>query len=180
MNSPCQQETRMKSIEPPDSHYLKAAEGWLELGDCCQAIEELKKISLKSRFHPLVLLTHWEIHATAKQWSFAHLIGQALMVLFPGEPMGWINASYSLHQMEQTREAWATLRPAANMFPKEPLVAYNLACYACRMGDLKEAARWLEKAMSLGNAQQIRQNALGDPDLRALWNVGVAPVRPVN
>lgn len=161
----------MKSIEPPDSHYLKAAEGWLELGNHYQAIEELKKISLKGRFHPLVLLTHWEIHATARQWTFAHVIGQALMVLFPDEPMGWINASYSLHQMERTKEAWATLRPAANMFPKEPLVAYNLACYACRLGNLSEATRWLDKALALGNPQQIRSVALEDPDLRPLWGV---------
>jgi tetratricopeptide (TPR) repeat protein len=159
----------IESIEPPDSHHLRAAEGWIELGNYVQAVEELKKISLQCRFHPLVLLTHWEIHALANQWAFAHIIAHALIVLFPKEPVGWINASYALHQMKRTDEAWTTLLPAAEIFPTHTVIAYNLACYSCQMGKTDEARRWLEKAIALGDSEAIRSAARKDPDLQPLW-----------
>ncbi len=34
----------MKSLTPPDSLYLQAAQGWLELGDPIAANEELEKV----------------------------------------------------------------------------------------------------------------------------------------
>ena len=159
----------IKAIEPPDSHHLLAAEGWLELGDYLQAIEELKKISLQGRFHPMVLLTHWEIHALAKQWTFAHIIAHALVVLFPDEPVGWINSSFALHQMKRTKEAWTTLLPAAKLFPSNAIIAYNLACYACQLGDMVSAWKWLDKAISLGEPLKVKSAALDDPDLKPLW-----------
>lgn len=161
---------KIKEIEAPDAHHLKAAEGWLELGDHSQAVEELKKISLQCRFHPLVLLTHWEIHAMAEQWGFAHVIAHSIVVMFPDEPVGWINASYALHQMKRTREAWATLAPAAEVFPDNTVIAYNLACYACQMGDMVKSLQWLEKAVSLGDGESIKNAAKEDPDLKPLWN----------
>ena len=161
--------TKLKEIEPPDSHHLRAAEGWLELGDHTQACEELKKISLQGRFHPMVLLTHWEIHAMAKQWTFAHIIAHALVVLFPDEPVGWINSSFALHQMKRTNDAWRALLPAAQLFPKHGVVAYNLACYACQMGKNEEAWKWLDKAISLGDSLKVKSAALEDPDLKPLW-----------
>ena len=37
----------MKSLQPPDSYYLRAAIGWLELGNHLEANEELEKIALR-------------------------------------------------------------------------------------------------------------------------------------
>lgn len=160
---------KIKEIEAPDIHHLRAAEGWLELGDPCEAVEELKKISLESRFHPLVLLTHWEIHCLAQQWGFAHVIAHSLVLLFPEEPVGWINSSYALHQMSRTREAWAMLVPAAEVFPNNSVIAYNLACYACQLGEVVVALQWLSKAVKLGDAAKIKSAAMKDPDLKPLW-----------
>jgi hypothetical protein len=46
---------------------------------------------------------------------------------------------------------------------------HNLACYCCRLGNLKEAMQWLEKAIDLAGKKDIRMMALDDPDLEPLW-----------
>src|ERR1017187_3279090 len=45
----------MKPLEPPDSHHLSAAIGWLGLGNWREANEELEKITSELRGHPDVL-----------------------------------------------------------------------------------------------------------------------------
>jgi predicted Zn-dependent protease len=160
---------KARPIGPPDIHFLRAAEGWLELGDHLEANEELKRISLQCRFHPQVLLVRWEIYARENHWEFAHTIAHGLVALAPEEAIGWINRSFALHQMRRTVEAWHALLPAVKKFPKNPTIAYNLACYACQLGSLDESRSWLTKAIELGDAAKIRQLAQGDPDLKPLF-----------
>src|ERR1700704_888259 len=107
----------MKDIPAPDSHHLKAAQGWLELGNHQEANEELKEISLEWRFHPEVLIARFEIYARCNHWEFAYTIAHGMVALVPNEPAGWIKRSIALHQLKRTPEAWQTLLPAATKFP---------------------------------------------------------------
>ena len=66
-------------------------------------------------------------------------------------------------------EAQEKLKPAAKKFPRQHVVFYNLACYACQLGELKEALRLLEKAIDLAGKRDIRLMAMEDPDLEPLW-----------
>jgi predicted Zn-dependent protease len=157
------------ALEPPDSHHLSAAEGWLLLGNHREANDELKRITLQARFHPDVLLVRWEIYARDQHWEFAHTIAHGMVALTPDEPVGWINRSFALHQMKRTQEAWRSLLPAARKFPNNPTVAYNLACYACQLGLLEESSKWLQKAIATGDAEKIKTLARQDPDLEPLW-----------
>jgi hypothetical protein len=45
---------------------------------------------------------------------------------------------------------------------------YNLACYACQLGNLKQARKWLEKVIEIAGTNEIKLMALGDPDLEQL------------
>jgi hypothetical protein len=46
----------VKPLDLPDIHHLRAAQGWLELGNHLEANEELEKIAPALRAHPSVLL----------------------------------------------------------------------------------------------------------------------------
>lgn len=72
--------------------------------------------------------------------------------------------------MNRTREAWELLLPFARRFPKVSTIPYNLACYACQMGNHAEAERWLDKAVKLRSREEIKRLAIGDPDLKPLWS----------
>jgi hypothetical protein len=63
------------------------------------------------------------------------------------------------------------LLPALDRFPKEPTIPYNLACYACVLGRVEEARRLLERAITISgvHGDQVKLQALDDPDLNGLW-----------
>ena len=66
-------------IEPPDIHFLRAAEGWVELGDWREAEAELGRMRAELQGHPAVLAMRFRIFATAKDWQRALEVGEALV-----------------------------------------------------------------------------------------------------
>ena len=159
---------RLKALEPPDSFHLAAAEGWLELGDWLEANEELERITPTLRAHPFVLEVRWRVYAMAKRWELATEVARALSELLPDNSWGFIHYAYSLHELKRTKEAWGVLIPIVDKFP-DHTIRYNLACYCCQLGQLKESLQWLEKAIDLAGKKDIRLMALDDPDLEPLW-----------
>jgi tetratricopeptide (TPR) repeat protein len=156
-------------IEPPDTHYLNAAQGWLELGATAEAHGELLKISLQARFHPEVLKVRWDVYARTGHWEFAHTIAQGLIAFLPDDPIGYLNRSMALHELKRTPEAWNNLLPAALKFPRNPIIALHLARYACQLGKLEEAKAWMKKAVTVDDAGDLMRSALKDPELAPLW-----------
>ena len=70
--------------------------------------------------------------------------------------------------MKRTQEAYDELKPALDTFKKEYLVRYNMACYACVLGNKDEARGLLSKAIELGG-DAVKTQALEDPDLQGVW-----------
>ena len=158
----------MKSLEPPDSHHLIAADGWLGLGNWQEAQSEIEKITPELRMHPDVQEVRWQIHAKAKNWEEAICVAREVTQRTPELPFGWIHLAYSLHELCRTQEAYGTLKPMSERFPEEWLMGYNMACYACQLGNQDEARQWLELAYKRGDKSEIRQMARLDPDLEPL------------
>jgi Flp pilus assembly protein TadD len=161
----------VRSLEPPDTHYLRGAIGWLELGNPTEARAELDKVSLDQQQHPDVLEMRWTLCAEEKDWSDALAAARALLQAAPERAAGWLHQAYALRRVPDggLERAWEALLPAFEKFPKEPVIAFNLACYACQMHRLAEARTWLKKAQKIGGDEEIRAMALRDPDLEPLW-----------
>ena len=161
----------MDSLEPPDTMYLSAAIGWMELGNCAEARAELAAVSARHGKHPDVLEVAWLIDAEDKQWEQALQTARALLAAAPERSSGWLHQAYALRRVPagSVQSAWDALMPAVEKFPKEPTIPYNLACYACQMKQLELAREWLRRAMGIGDETHIKEMALGDPDLRPLW-----------
>ena len=162
----------MQPLEPPDSHHLSAAIGWLGLGNVAEAGAELEKIAPQFRSHPDALAVQFDIHAAGGKWDAAAEIAGTLTQLEPKQPGGWISLAYATRRKKTgggIPQARAILIQAQRTFPKETIIAYNLACYDCQLGDLDAAKAWLDKACTLGNVDRIKHMALQDPDLKPLW-----------
>jgi tetratricopeptide (TPR) repeat protein len=160
----------MHELTPPDSHFLNAAIGWCELGNFAEARAELHRITAPNRDHPHVLVEEWRIYAAEKQWLPALEVARRLIEVAPDIPAGWIDQSYSLHEMKLTQEARNQLALVADKFPAVSTIPYNLACYACQLGNLAEARQWLAKAIEISGAKEIKPMALADPDLLPMWD----------
>jgi len=160
----------VKQLEPPNSHHLIAADGWLGVGDWQEALAELEKITSDSRRHPDVMEVRWQIYAKAGDWEEAIEAAREMTRQTPGLPSGWIHLAYSLHELRRTQEAYGTLKPIFERFPDEWLMRYNMACYACQLGDLGEARRLLELACEGGDKNEIVRMVRIDLDLEPLWS----------
>jgi tetratricopeptide (TPR) repeat protein len=162
----------MDSIEPPDTHHLSAAVGWLELGNESEALSELSKISPERQNNPEVLEVNWLINASKQNWPAALAAARHLVENDPTRSAGWLHRAYALRRVPEggLQAAWDALFPAAERFPNEPTIPYNLACYACQMDQMETAREWLRKAIQVGNKAKIKMMALSDSDLKPLWN----------
>ena len=161
----------MPLLEPPDTHYFAAAIGWLELGNLKEANAELAQIATAQQNHPDVLELRWMLCAEQRDWAGGLEVARALLDRAPERASGWLHQAYALRRVSDgsVRKAWDALLPAFDKFPKEFLIAYNLACYACQMQELETARLWLKRAGKISGKDKIKAMALADPDLEPLW-----------
>jgi predicted Zn-dependent protease len=159
----------VKTLAPPDSHYLNAAEGWLGLGDYQSALDELELIDPALRAHPDVLAVRCDIFTEAMKWPAVVAVASALVQLIPDRPSGWVRRSFALHGLKQTQQAFDLLLPAVRKFPEVSTIPYNLACYCAQLGGIEEARHWLHQSYEVGNAAILKNAARNDPDLAPLF-----------
>ena len=120
-------------------HHLRAAKGWLDLGNLNESRSELELISTPQYNHPEVMEIRWNLSAKEKNWQNCVKIAQLLVESATEQPAGWIHRSFALHELNQTEEAYIQLKPAQNLFK---ILAKNLeggvvltggAGYLCQM-----------------------------------------------
>jgi predicted Zn-dependent protease len=159
-------------LQPPDSHHLSAALGWLGLGNHNEAEVELEKIAPANRDYPSVLAVRLEICAKKEKWDVAAEIAATLVKIQPNEPMAWITLAYATRRKPTgggILQAKEVLAPVQRRFPKVWLIPFNLACYECRLGNQKQARAWLDKAFDLGDPKQLKRMVLEEADLEPFW-----------
>jgi tetratricopeptide (TPR) repeat protein len=161
----------MEILGPPDIHYLSAAVGWVELGNLDEAKAELARVSSEWTSHPNVLNVRWAIHAAEKDWAQALAVGQQLVDSAGEHATGWLHRAYAARRAPggSLKAARDALLPAVDRFPDEATIPYNLACYACQLGELDEARLWVQRALAVGEKPKLKAMALCDDDLRPLW-----------
>src|SRR5436190_3969795 len=112
-------------IEPPDSHHLRAAQGWIELSDFDEAANDLAKIRPQFRNHPAVLEVRWVMAANAGQWPKALSLAKKLATLTPDNAEGRMYEARSLIELRRPSEAYSLLLKAQRRFPDDEIVAYD-------------------------------------------------------
>lgn len=155
-------------IAPPDSFYLSAAIGWMELGNPAEAAGELSQLSAEIAERMETLAFKWEVYSKLKRWTECLAIADLLVANWPAEATGWIVRSFALHELKRTPEAFDNLRAVAGRFEKISTIPYNLACYACQLGDHADAMDWFRKARAIRSKRDWLKVALNDPDLEPM------------
>lgn len=161
----------MEPLEPAEVHHLNAALGWVGLGNLAEAKGELTGIAAERLSHPDVLEVRWLILAEEKAWAEGLEVARQLVTAAPRRASAWLHQAYALRRAPggSVKAAWKALLPAFDKFPKEPTISYNLACYACQMGQLDAARVWFKRALVIGGKEKIKATGLADTDLQPLW-----------
>jgi len=158
----------MSDLSLTDIRLLEAAQGWLGLRNWREAKAEIANISSELQSHPDVLQVRWGIHAAAKDWQLAAELAESFRAARPDSPFGFVHLAYALHEMKRTDEAQNVLLPVLDKFRDDYIIRYNLACYACQLGDKEAAWSWLEKSMTLTDPDEVKRMALNDPDFEPM------------
>lgn len=156
---------------PRSVKKLQYARGYLELGLIKEAEEEINSIDGPDHLSLDVLRFRVDLHMAAKQWERVVAVARPVCAVAPGEANAWVHWAYALRELNRVEEAREVLLQAEPLHAEsEPVIHYNLACYASLLGDLAEARRRLELAFQAGD--EWKEAARTDPDLEALRDAG--------
>jgi tetratricopeptide (TPR) repeat protein len=146
---------------------LDAAHGFITLGMFQDAWDELENLPPEFRSNDVVLALRIEIFQGLKKWESCRVLAESLAKRSPENPDWWLSWSFALRREQSVEAAQVVLRKAAELHPSVALIAYNLACYACVLGEIAEAKELLKRAVVMDEA--FKKMALDDPDLDAIF-----------
>lgn len=146
---------------------LEAALGYLALGMHQDAWDELESLPPELRADDHVLDLRISIYQGLGKWEPARVLAESLAKRFPENPHWWIQWAFSLRREKSVEAARAVLLEAAAVHPDEALIPYNLACYACVLGQIEAAHKLLTVAFSMD--VMLKRVALDDPDLDLIF-----------
>lgn len=161
----------MEALLNPYHQRLLAAVGWLELGLPAEGLSELSALPAELMEHPWILGLRYSLHSKQLAWTEALTVAKVWVLKAPNEAAAWVGRSYAARRYPggSIAEALTLLEPAGFLFPDDTAIPFNLACYQAQLGNLVEAWRWWTVALSRGDAAELRQRALAEPDLEPLW-----------
>ncbi len=156
----------MPNLSRLTARRLSYASGYTGLGLFKEAAGELKAIKGEDRLAPDFLAVQSDLLMATKQWKQLVKVSEEFVLQKCSEPTAWINWAYALRELEQVPEAKAILLQAETIHPNLDVLHYNMACYHCLLGEMKEAKQRLSKACQLDKSW--KEAAASDPDLRRL------------
>lgn len=142
---------------------LEAALGYLELGLLDEAMAELEGIALEHRTAPETLSVWLGVYHAAEKWTEMQEVARHLVQTQPQDAQWWISLAFATRRAECLEAAQSILLEAEKAHPDEPIIQFNLGCYACQLGDTGAAQRRIRRAIELDG--HCRALALADPDL---------------
>lgn len=145
---------------------LSHAQGYLGLGMVAEAAAELEQLPDSERDTTPVLSLRIAILQEQKNWPALRDAAIEFVRRTPNEAGGWVTWAYAVRRSESILAAEEVLRIAETKHPAEPTIQFNLGCYACQLGDLAEARRRVDRAITLDG--KFRELAATDADLAPL------------
>ncbi len=92
-----------------DTAALRAAEGWLELGNNHEAAEAIEEVGFAYRNHPAVLFLRCRIYRAAQQPEPVLYLAQHATTVAPQHPAGWFELAWAFTLLGRRTEAEAAV-----------------------------------------------------------------------
>lgn len=158
---------RIRTVITPDKH-LAYAVGFLALDLPDDARAELEGLPAQFLAQPRVLLLRLEVAMASNAWTDVEAIAPEAVAADNTQERPWVAWAYALRELQRIPEAQEILLTGRRLITNPgPLVDYNLACYACLLGEMEDAQEMLASALSRDS--DLHVTALEDPDLAPLF-----------
>lgn len=149
---------------------MSHVQGYLALGMVAEAAEELDRITGPEGRTPEVLALRLAVLHEQQRWPELRDVASELVKYTPQESGLWITWAYATRRADSLAAAENILSEAERLHPTEPTIQFNLGCYACQRGDLKNARLRVEHAIALD--EKFAGLAASDSDLAPLRESG--------
>ncbi len=149
--------------------HLSYIQGYLELGLVSEAAAELGRIPAPHSDLLEVVSLRMSILHEQENWGELAGVAAEYVGRSPGDAAPWVMWAYATRRSVSLDAAERILLEAERQHPAEPTIQFNLGCYACLRGDLAEAQRRVDRAITLD--PRFAEAAANDPDLTALRSV---------
>ena len=146
---------------------LNAAYGYYELGMAQEAAAEIENLPAEVQADTDVLKLRHMIYKLTESWASAAVLGREITKREPQNAEWWLHYAYAVRLSEGLAAAKNALLEAEKTLPEDGCIHFDLACYACQMGEIDEAMRRISNAIHFDFS--YKQRALCDVDLEALW-----------
>lgn len=158
--------------------HLSYARGYLELGMLAEAELELTRIRPPHDRTPDCMSLRLMLLQEKQDWQTLAVFAAECAQHMPDDPGVWVTWAYAARRAHSLIQAERILLEAETHHPSEPTIQFNLGCYACLRGDLADAKRRVDRAITLD--PKFGPAAATDPDLAALRAVSGEEQRKTN
>jgi len=141
-----------------------AVQGYVELGLFADAEEELNSIDPNL---DVVDMLRCDLYSRQSKWQEMKDLAEGRARRSPDNSQWWISWAYAVRRLESVEIARDILIEARKSHPKEPIIVYNLACYASVSENYQEARTLLDQAIALDAT--CKEMAAKDEDLKPLF-----------
>ncbi len=149
-----------------DFQSAESAVGYANLGMFADALAELDHLSPQMTLDDGVQEFKLRLLERAGRWQDAAGLAARLATNHPDESRWFIAWAFAKRRSDSLETASKILTDAASLHPKDPLIQFNLGCYAAQRGDLTTAQTYFRSAIELDH--YLEKLAKQDPDLEPL------------
>jgi Flp pilus assembly protein TadD len=149
-----------------DFKHAECAVGYANLGMVDDALEELELLSPSMAADGGVMEFKLRLLERGQKWSDAASLAAKLATSHPNEARWFVAWAFAKRRSDSIETASKILSEAASLHPKDPLIQFNLGCYAAQRGDLNAAQTHVRRAIELNH--DLEKLAHEDPDLEPL------------
>jgi tetratricopeptide (TPR) repeat protein len=141
------------ALSEQDWKHREAAAGYCQLGMWHDADAELDEINPEHSAHSVVLVVRVEIYRGLQKWGLMREVSKRLFEFDPDDVQWRIALAFATRRAVSIEAAKEILCEAVRKFPKEAVIFFNLACYACQLGDLEASKNYLRGALAIAMAR---------------------------
>ncbi len=149
-----------------DFQCAESAVGYANLGMFTDALAELENLSPQMVADDGVQEFKLRLLERAGRWQDAAGLAARLATTHPDESRWFIAWAFAKRRSDSIETASKILTDAAHLHPQDPLIQFNLGCYAAQRGDLTIAQTYVRRAIELDH--HLEKLAHQDPDLEPL------------
>lgn len=160
-----------------EMHLMRAALGWLELGNPAEARAEMEKIAKKFNTNPNVVLIWCDISAAQGNWDDCLKGALKVTKMLPSCLDGWIHLANATRHTgkDGIKKAEKILSSIYLKFHFCPAISYTRALCAGQRGDYEMAAEWLDDAFTCATQKadvidEFAAKAMKAPELKPIWD----------